>query len=70
MKELGVEKEKKIAFFDGFEEDLDILPIFPHVMQDQYQMGVAAVRLLAHRLKGNHVSGRENIPYSIVMEKE
>lgn len=70
MKKLGVEKEKTIAYFDGFEEHMDPLPIFPHVIQDQYQMGVAAVRLLAHRLRGDTVAGRENIPYSILMPKE
>lgn len=70
MKSLGVDKEKTIAYFDGFEEDLDPLPIFPHVMQDQYQMGVEAVRLLAHRLRGETVTGRENVPYTIEMPKE
>ena len=70
MKKLGMEKEKTIAFFDGVEKDMDILPIFPHVMQDEWQMGVAAVRLLAHRLRGNNVSGRENIPYTVIMDKE
>lgn len=69
MKKLGVDKEKTIAYFDGFEEHMDPLPIFPHVMQDQYQMGVAAVRLLAHKLRGDAVTGRENIPHSIVMPK-
>lgn len=70
MKKLGVEKEKTIACFDGFEESMDPLPIFPHIMQDQYQMGVEAVRLLAHRLKGEEVTGRENIPYTVEMPKE
>lgn len=69
MKDLGVEKEKTIAYFDGFEENIDPLPIFPHVMQDQYQMGVEAVRLLTHRLRGDTVTGRENIPYTIEMPK-
>lgn len=69
MQNLGLEKEKTIAFFDGFEENMDPLPIFPHVMQDQYQMGVVAVRLLARRLKGETVTGRENIPYTIEMPK-
>ncbi len=70
MKKLGIDKEKTIAYFDGFEEYMDPLPIFPHVMQDQYQMGVAAVRLLAHRLGGEIVTGRENIPYTIIMGKD
>lgn len=70
MKKTGLEKEKTIAFFDGFEKDMDILPIFPHVMQDEWQMGVAAVRLLAHRLRGNDVSGRTNIPYTMVIDNE
>ena len=69
MKHTGVDKDKTIACFDGFEEHADPLPVFPHVMQDQYQMGVAAVRLLAHRLKGDTVTGRENIPYSVIMGK-
>ena len=69
MKNLGVDKEKTIAYFDGFEENMDPLPIFPHVMQDQYQMGVEAVRLLTHRLRGDAVTGRENIPYTIEMPK-
>ena len=69
MKNLGVDKEKTIAYFDGFEENIDPLPIFPHVMQDQYQMGVEAVRLLTHRLRGDAVTGRENIPYTIEMPK-
>ena len=68
-KNLGVDKEKTIAYFDGFEENIDPLPIFPHVMQDQYQMGVEAVRLLTHRLRGDAVTGRENIPYTIEMPK-
>lgn len=69
MRNLGLDGEKTIAFFDGFEETIDPLPIFPHVMQDQYQMGVEAVRLLDHRLKGEAVTGRENIPYTIEMPK-
>lgn len=69
MKTLGVDKEKTIAYFDGFEDNIDPLPIFPHVMQDQYQMGVEAVRLLTHRLRGETVTGRENIPYTIEMPK-
>ena len=68
-KNLGVDKENTIAYFDGFEENIDPLPIFPHVMQDQYQMGVEAVRLLTHRLRGDAVTGRENIPYTIEMPK-
>lgn len=69
MKSLGVEREKTIAHFDGLEEEMDPMPIFPHVLQDQYQMGVEAVRLLSHRLKGENVTGRENIPYTIIMPK-
>lgn len=70
MRNLGLDGEKTIAFFDGFEENIDPLPIFPHVMQDQYQMGVEAVRLLDHRLKGEAVTGRENVPYTIEMPKQ
>ena len=55
-----------MVFFDGFEEVIDPLPAFPRIIQGQYEMGVTAVRLLVHLIRGEEVKGRHNIPYRII----
>lgn len=59
-------EKKDLAFFDGREEELDPIPVFNHVLQGQYQMGVTAVRLLAHRMRGEKIVERVNIPYRLI----
>ena len=64
LKKRGISKE--LVFFDGFEDVLPALPEFTHVVQGQYQMGVTAVRNLVHKMRGENIPSRENIPYRIL----
>ena len=68
LKEKGLQDEKDIVYFDGFEGGLGLDHRFTHVMQNQYQMGVTAVRMLVHMLRGEEVPQKELIPYTIITE--
>lgn len=63
LEEKGLLKEKELAFFDSVDEAADMLEHYPHVVQKQYQMGVTATRMLAHRIRGEEVTGREDVPF-------
>lgn len=64
--ELGQEKEKEVVFFDGIKESSDSNPIFCHVMQDEYMMGIIAVEYLEDRIEGKEVPKKCDVPYKIV----
>ena len=67
LEEKGLEKEKALVYFDGFRSGPSPLSRnCLHIMQDQYQMGVAAIRNLAHILRGEQVSEYEFIPYIFI----
>ncbi|WP_026506655.1 GntR family transcriptional regulator [Butyrivibrio sp. MC2013] len=66
----GLEKKKSIVYFDGFDGILDPMQKYDHIIQNQFQMGVTAMRLLAHRMRGEDVTGRENIPYTLIKNNQ
>ena len=64
---------RDLVFFDGYSEDLPEMkfaPRFVHCLQGQYEMGVTAVRTLVHKLRGEEINSRINIPYHIVGREE
>ena len=63
--EKGLENDKEIVYFDGFEAGLGLAPRFRHIIQNQYQMGVTGVRMLAHMIRGDDVPAKEIIPYIV-----
>ena len=62
----GLKDKKEIAFFDGYDEDVNIFPKYPHIIQNQYQMGVTAVSSLVHMLRGEKVPAKVVIPHFLV----
>ncbi len=67
---MGLEKEKEIVFFDGIDENYDPNPMFSHVKQGEYLIGVMAVKYLRDRMKGKEVPKKYCVPYEIVRSKE
>lgn len=67
---MGLEKEKEIVFFDGIDENYDPNPMFSHVKQGEYLIGVMAVKYLRDRMKGREVPKKYCVPYEIVRSKE
>ena len=63
--EKGLTNDKEIVYFDGYEGGLGLDPKFEHVIQNQYQMGVTSVRMLAHLIRGDEVATKELIPYIV-----
>ena len=58
--------EKEVVCFDWINMD-ELFPVLmTHVEQDQFQMGVTAVRLAIHRMRGEEPAGRTLIPYKFV----
>ena len=57
---------KTLVYFDGFRNVPVPLGQYVHVIQDQYQMGVTAMRTLAHKMRGEEVPEREYIQHVIV----
>ena len=66
LKKMGLEQEKEVVFFDGPDEANNSNPIFTHVMQGEYLMGVQAVKCLLDRISGRKVSEVTYVPYQIV----
>lgn len=66
LKRLGLEREKEIVFFDGLDEANDSNPVFTHVMQGEFLMGVRAVKCLRDWIEGKEVAETTYIPYRIV----
>ena len=65
LKNLGI-ADKEIVCFDGVVIDEWFPPLLTHVEQDQFQMGVTAVRLLSRRVRGEEIVGRTLIPYRLI----
>ena len=65
LKNLGI-TDKEVVCFDGITIDEWFPPIMTHVEQDQFRMGVEAVRLLSRRVQGEEFVGRTLIPYKII----
>lgn len=71
LEEKGLEKEKALVYFDGFTGGpAPLSRRCLHVLQDQYQMGVAAMRSLAHIIRGESAPECEHVPYSFVEIEE
>lgn len=66
LKRMGLDQEKEIVFFDGFDGINDSNPIFTHVMQGEYIMGVKGVKYLLDRIEGKEVPETTYVPYQIV----
>ncbi|MCI8614193.1 GntR family transcriptional regulator [Parablautia intestinalis] len=63
---MGLEKEKEVVFFDGIDESYDPNPMFHHVVQGEYLIGVMAVKYLKDRMEGKDVPKKYCVPYEIV----
>ena len=70
LKRMGLDQEKEIVFFDGPDEINDPNPIFTHVKQGEYLMGVRGVKCLLDRIKGREVPEVTYIPYQIIPGKK
>lgn len=66
LKRMGLEREKEVVFFDGIDEINDSNPVFTHVMQGEYLMGVRSVKCLMDKIKGREVPEITYIPYQII----
>ena len=58
--------DKEVVCFDGLTNVDLFFPMITHVEQDQFQMGVTAVRHLMHRIRGEEIVGNTLIPYRII----
>ena len=68
LHEKGLDGQKQIAYFDGFAEFPAPIALMPHVLQNQYEIGVQAMRHLKRRMQGEEEipSTSEYVPYSII----
>lgn len=64
LKEKGIDREKTLACFDS-DNDMQEMKNLMYVQQDQYRMGVSAMRLMAHKLRGELLPTREVVPYTL-----
>lgn len=64
----GLQDEKAVVYFDGFELNGSMSPNYAHILQNQYRMGVTAVRMLAHMIRGDSVPAQAIIPHDLVTE--
>ena len=65
----GLYDEKAMVYFDGFDSYNGLTSKYMHVIQNQYQMGVTATRMLAHLIRGDSVQAKAIIPYRLVGEE-
>lgn len=66
LRRMGLEREKEVVFFDGIAEICDSNPVFDHVVQNEYLIGVIAVQHLIDCMKGKEVSKKYCVPYEII----
>lgn len=68
LHEKGLDGRKQIVYFDGVPEFPAPLGFMPHVLQNQYEIGVQAMRHLRRRMQGGEESPgtSEHVPYTIV----
>ncbi len=64
----GLQDKKAVVYFDGFDTSNILFPNYAYVLQNQYQMGVTAVSMLVHMIRGDAVSAKVTIPYHLVTE--
>ncbi len=67
---MGMEREKEVVFFDGIDGVFDSNPVFDHVVQNEYLIGVVAVQQLVDRMKGKEVAKKYCVPYKVVRGTE
>lgn len=66
LKQMGLEKEKEVVFFDGIMLSQDVPPSFSCVIQEQYRIGKMAVRYLNRCIKGESVPQRSCVPHTLI----
>ncbi len=66
LKQMGLEKEKEVVFFDGIMLSHDIHPRFSCVIQEQHRIGKMAVRYLNRCIKGESVPQKSCVPHSLI----
>ncbi len=66
LQDKGLLDKKTMVYFDGFSIDPAPLSRYLHILQDQFQMGVTALRTLAHKQRGDQVPDHEFIPYLVI----
>lgn len=65
--EKGLIGKKQIVYFDGFQEFPAPIAYMPHILQNQYEIGVKAVWHLNSRMHGGEIANEsEYIPYSLI----
>jgi DNA-binding LacI/PurR family transcriptional regulator len=67
---LGLDKEKKVVFFDGIDEIYDANPIFTRIKQGEFLIGLNSVDLIVKKMKGLVGAEIRLIPYEIIEGKE
>ena len=63
----GLQDKKAVVYFDGFDTGGIMSPDYAHILQNQYQMGVTAVRMLVHLRRGDSVPAKAIIPHRLIM---
>lgn len=67
LEKMGLEQKKEVVSFDGLEGKC--VPLYTHVQQGEYMIGVTAVSVLDDRICGKEVAEKHYIPYQIVYGK-
>lgn len=67
LRKMGLEKGKEVVSFDGLEGKY--IPLYTHVQQGEYLIGVTAVNVLDDKIRGKEVADKHYIPYQIVHGK-
>ena len=60
--------QKQIAYFDGFADPVAPIIGIPHILQNQYQIGVQAIRNLERRMHGEEIPECDFVPYTLLGE--
>ena len=66
LEQKGLTETKELVYFDGFANQPAPLARRLHILQDQYQIGVTAVRHLSHRMRGESVPDHDYINYVVI----
>ena len=65
LREKGLRDKRQIVYFDGLGELPSPIADLPHILQNQFQMGVQAIRNLERRIRGEEIPQCEFIPYTL-----
>ena len=68
--EKGLIGKIQVGYFDGFPDLPAPISQMPHVIQDQFRIGVQAVRDLERRMRGEEVPEYDFIPHTIIGSAE